>query len=86
MPEISRFYGIIISIFYDEHNPPHFHARYGDHKIAIGIKTLQVFEGFLPPRALGLVMEWAYLHKDELLKNWKLAERNMQPDKIEPLK
>jgi hypothetical protein len=86
MPEISRFYGIIISIFYDEHNPPHFHARYGDYKIAIGINALQVLEGFLPPRALGLVMEWASLHKDELLKNWKLAERNMQPDKIEPLK
>jgi hypothetical protein len=86
MPEISRFYGIIISIFYDEHNPPHFHARYGDHKIAIGINMLQILEGFLPPRALGLVMEWASLHKDELLKDWKLAEQNMQPDKIEPLK
>jgi len=86
MPEISRFFGIIISIFYDEHNPPHFHARYGDHKIAIAINTLQVLEGYLPPRALGLVIEWAYLHKDELLKDWQLAEQNMQPDKIEPLK
>ena len=86
MPEISRFFGIIISIFYDEHNPPHFHARYGEYKIVISVNTLQVLEGFFPPRALGLVMEWAYLHKDELLKDWKLAEQNIQPEKIEPLK
>ena len=59
MPEISRFYGIIIAMFYSEHNPPHFHARYGDKKAAILIKDLSVCEGSLPPRVLGLVIEWA---------------------------
>jgi hypothetical protein len=85
MPEISRFFGIIISIFYDEHNPPHFHARYGEHNVAVGIANLQVLEGFLPTRAIGLVMEWASVHKNELLQSWKLAAQNMQPGKIEPL-
>ena len=86
MPEISRFFGIIIAIFYDDHNPPHFHARYGDQKVAIEIQTLKVLEGEIPPRALGLVMEWAVLHKKELLKDWELAKANKQPEKIEPLK
>jgi len=67
MPEISRFYGIIIAIFYDEHNPPHFHARYGEYKAAIKIENFSILKGKLPPKALGLVMEWASLHKDELL-------------------
>jgi len=86
MPEIARFYGIIISIFYDEHNPPHFHGRYGEYKISINIATLQILEGFLPPRALGLVMEWASLHKDGLLKDWDLAAKGIAPEKIDPLK
>lgn len=86
MPEISRFYGIIISMFYDDHNPPHFHARYAGDKIAINIKDLSILEGSLPPRALGLTIEWAALHKDELLKDWELASQNKNPEKIEPLK
>lgn len=86
MPEISRFYGIVISIFYDEHNPPHFHARYGDYSLVVGIAKLEILEGFFPARASGLVMEWANLHKEELLKDWTLAEKNQQPEKIEPLK
>ena len=86
MPEISRFFGIIVSMFYDEHNPPHFHARYGECKIAVDIKSLVVLEGSLPPRALGLVMEWASMHKEELLKDWDLAKQDMPPEKIEPLK
>ncbi|MHB9118250.1 MAG: DUF4160 domain-containing protein [Burkholderiales bacterium] len=53
MPEISRFLGIIIAMFYDEHNPPHFHARYGDYKVEIVIQTLSVLAGKLPPRAMG---------------------------------
>lgn len=86
MPEISRFFGIIISMFYDEHNPPHFHARYAEYKIVINIHSLQILEGNFPPRALGLVMEWALLHKAELLKDWELAAQNLTPQKIEPLK
>jgi hypothetical protein len=57
MPEISRFFGIIIVMFYDEHNPPHFHARYGSDQAAIEIETLRVLEGHLAPRVLGLVIE-----------------------------
>jgi len=86
MPEISRFYGIIIAMFFDDHNPPHFHARYGADKAAIDIETLRVLEGHLSPRALGLVIEWATQHKDELLSNWNLAKNSRNPEKIEPLK
>lgn len=57
MPEISRFYGIIIAMFFDDHNPPHFHARYGGEKIIIEIDSFRVLEGRIPPRALGLVIE-----------------------------
>jgi hypothetical protein len=59
MPEICRFYGIIVAMFYDDHNPPHFHARYGKDYVAIEISPLRVLEGHIPHRALGLVMEWA---------------------------
>lgn len=55
MPEISRFYGIVISMFYDEHNPPHFHAQYGEYKAVIRINDFALAEGYLPPKALGLV-------------------------------
>ena len=58
MPEISRFYGIIIAMFFDDHNPPHFHARYGKDNVAIEISSLRVLEGYISPRALGLVVEW----------------------------
>ncbi len=66
MPEISRFFGIIIKMFYDDHNPPHFHALYGEFEVLIDINTLAVFAGHLPPRALGLVVEWANLHQKEI--------------------
>jgi hypothetical protein len=85
MPEISRFCGIIISMFYDDHNPPHFHARYGSYKVAIRIKDFMVLEGNLPPKALGLVMEWVAIHKDELLKDWELAKQQKPLFQIEPL-
>lgn len=86
MPEISRFFGIIIAMFHSDHNPPHFHARYGEHKAAIRISDFAVLEGYLPPRALGLVMEWAEIHKDELLKDWRLAKERKPLLQIEPLK
>ena len=85
MPEISRFYGIIIAIFYSDHNPPHFHARYGNYGAVISIKDLTVLEGHLPPRALGMVIEWAALHRDELLVDWNLAVENRPLHKIDPL-
>ena len=86
MPEISRFYGIIVAMFFGDHNPPHFHARYGAEKVVIEIETLRILEGHLPPRALGLVIEWASQHKNELMQNWELAKNNQAPIKIEPLK
>ena len=85
MPEICRFFGIIIAMFYDDHNPPHFHVRYGEYKSAIKIDDFAVLDGYLPPRALGLVMEWAELHKNELLADWQLAQENKQPVPIAPL-
>ena len=85
MPEICRFYGIIIAMFYDDHNPPHFHARYGAQSVTIEIRSLRVLEGRIPPRALGLVMEWASAHQEELLDDWNLAKSNQPPKKIAPL-
>jgi hypothetical protein len=85
MPEICRFYGIIIAMFYDDHNPPHFHARYGKDRVAIEISSLRVLEGNIPPRALGLVMEWASQHQKELQSDWDLARENQSPKKIAPL-
>ena len=85
MPEISRFYGIIIKMHWDDHNPPHFHAEYGDHEAVISIHTLGIIAGKLPSRIIGMVAEWASLHQDELLLAWEQA-RHMEPlEKIDPL-
>jgi hypothetical protein len=85
MPEISRFYGILIAMFWDDHNPPHFHARYGEYKAVIEIGTLRVLDGSLPPRALGLVVEWASQHGEELMNNWDEARLKRPLGKIAPL-
>jgi len=85
MPEISRFFGILIAMFWDEHNPPHFHARYGKYQAAIEIDTLRVLDGSLPPRALGLVIEWASQHQEELMINWEEARNNRPLRKVEPM-
>ena len=86
MPEISRFYGIVIAVFFDEHNPPHFHARYGKENVAIDMRTLRVLDGGLSPRALRMVVEWAEQHQFELLEDWEIVRSGGQPKKIEPLK
>lgn len=86
VPEICRFYGIVIAVFFSEHNPPHFHARYGDEKAAVDIQTLRVLEGGLPARALRMVVEWAGLHQRELMEDWELVRAGRQPKKIEPLR
>ena len=86
MPEISRFYGIIITMYYDDHNPPHFHARYGDESVVVSIGALSILEGQMSPRALGLIIEWAAQHKEELMEDWDLAKKNQPPKKIAPLK
>lgn len=86
MPEISRFFGIIIRMFFvsADHNPPHFHAYYGDESAVFAIDTLEVLKGKLPPRVKGMVTEWAEIHKKELEKNWDLLKKD-KFNKIEPL-
>jgi hypothetical protein len=85
VPEVSRFFGIIIARFYNDHPPPHFHVRYGDQRAIVGIETLSVLEGSLSPRVLGLVVEWAARHRRELRANWRLARRRAELDPIPPL-
>ncbi len=85
MPTISRFFGVTIAMFHNEHGRPHFHARYSGHKASVAVDTLEILEGTLPPRVLGLVIEWAALHRAELLANWVKAANNIPPDPIEPL-
>jgi hypothetical protein len=85
MPTISMFYGILIQMFWNDHAPPHFHALYAEHEVIIDIKTLEVIRGFMPRRALALVLEWASEHRIELLEDWKLCELNQSPEKISPL-
>lgn len=85
MPEISRFFGIIITMYHSEHPPPHFHVRYGEQKAVITIESLTLLRGKLSPRVFGMVMEWATLHQTELLENWHLARQNEVLQKIEPL-
>ena len=85
MPEISRFYGIVIKMFYDDHEPPHFHVEYSEHQAVVSIETLALIGGTLPPRALGLVAEWAALHQEELREAWQRA-KNLEPaGRIDPL-
>ena len=85
MPAISSFYGILIRMFFNDHPPPHFHARYGEFEATIEIDTLTTLEGHLPTRALNLVHEWAIIHKEELREDWLLCRANAHPSKIEPL-
>ncbi len=84
MPIISRFLGIIIMMYWQDHSPPHFHAKYGEYKITVDIQT-GVIEGKFPKRALKHVLEWYELHKEELLKDWELCQKSEMPNTIEPL-
>jgi hypothetical protein len=85
MPEISRFMGIIIRMYLQDHNPPHFHAFYNDSKALFSIDPLEMVEGNLPPRIHGVVIEWISMHKDELLDNWNKLQNEQKPKKIKPL-
>ena len=85
MPEISRFYGIIVRMYFGDHAPPHFHAFYEDEEALIDIAKLSLICGHLQPRALGMVIEWASLHQKELMKFWGKAAKNQPLAKIEPL-
>jgi hypothetical protein len=84
VPVISRFLGIAIAILYRDHDPPHFHAIYGEYEVTIGIRD-GVVAGRFPRRALGHVLEWLELHRDELLENWTLARERQPLKPIPPL-
>lgn len=85
MPEISRFYGIIIKMFADEHNPQHFHAYFAEYAAIFSIHTGEMIEGDFPQKKSALVKAWAILHQDELIKNWKTLAEGAGAQKIQPL-
>ena len=85
MPEISRFLGIRILMYFQEHNPPHFHAHYNEYRASISIEHFGVMEGRLPPKVLGLVVEWAEAHQEELMQNWETMKQTGAYLKIDPL-
>ena len=85
MPEVSRFFGIIVAMYYKEHAPPHFHAKYAGQRAAFSIQDLEIIEGHLPRRAVSLVLEWAFQHREELMENWRRVEHREALLKINPL-
>ena len=85
MPTISRFYGILIRMYYGDHQPPHFHAVYGEHEVVIGIQDLAILRGELPPRALALATDWARIHQAELQAEWARARERQPLLPISPL-
>jgi len=85
MPEISRFLGIVITMYFKDHDPPHFHVRYGEHRASVVIASLELRRGSLPPRVLGLVIEWAELHRPELMENWTTLAAGGNFKRIAPL-
>lgn len=85
MPRISEFFGIIIAMYYNDHAPAHFHARYGEHEALIAIDTLDILRGGLPRRALAMVLEWAAVHRDELRADWERARQGVALNAIPPL-
>ncbi|MBU6339566.1 MAG: DUF4160 domain-containing protein [Rickettsiales bacterium] len=85
MPEISRFLGIIVKMYFQDHNPPHFHVTYEKYEASINMDNFTIIEGNLPPRIYSLIIEWAALHRDELLDNWIKTKNLQSPKKIKPL-
>jgi len=85
VPELSRFYGIIITMFFNDHEPCHFHARYGDFAASVAVDDLRVLQGQLPPRALALTIEWAAQHRDDLHRAWEAVKVGSKVA-IEPLR
>lgn len=85
MPEISLFYGIRITMYYDDHNPPHFNAEYNGNKALIDIVKIQVNKGALPSKQLKIVLAWCAIHQDELMQNWELAKDDKPLNSIAPL-
>ena len=85
MPCVSEFFGIVICLYYNDHAPPHFHARYAEHEATFTIDGLEILSGSVPRRARALVLEWASLHRGELSANWELAREGLPLRQIPPL-
>jgi hypothetical protein len=85
VPEISRFFGIVIAMFHNDHPPPHVHVRYGEYWAKFDIETGSLIAGKMPRRATALVQEWCSLHLEELRADWRLVQERRPPNKIEPL-
>lgn len=86
MPEISSFYGIKVTMYYNDHMPPHFHAKHGNAEVLIDIQSGVVLKGFFPAKQLKLVLAWCEIHKDKLMGNWCRAQKHEMIKTIEPLK
>ena len=86
MPQISEFYGITIYMYYEDHNPPHFHAVYGEDEALVDIVNGSIYKGFLPPKQVKLVIAWCEIHKDELLQDWEKSKESQKLLKIDPLR
>jgi len=84
MPTISRFYGIVIFMNYNDHSPPHFHARYQEQEVTVAIQT-GVVQGEMSRRALQMIFEWSEKHQDELMRNWELARERKPLEPVSPL-
>jgi len=85
VPEICRFLGIVIKMFFEDHGPPHFHAIYGDREAVFAVDSLELIEGNLPPRVKGLVIEWASSNHQQLRENWELMAKHQKFKKMKPL-
>jgi hypothetical protein len=85
MPEISRFFGIIVRMYFDDHEPPHFHTCYAGTQGVVGIDPICILHGDLPHRAASMVIEWAALHQRELVDNWERLHTGRPPQKVAPL-
>ncbi len=85
MPRISYFFGIVVTMYYNDHSPPHFHATYGDDEATVAIDTFEILWGDLPNRAMAMVLEWAAAHRDELRANWDRARQGVLLAPIDPL-
>ena len=85
MPEISSFLGIRITMYYNDHNPPHFHAEYAGHRALVDIQSASIIQGAVPSPQLKLILAWCVLRREELMRNWELAKRAQPLEKISPL-
>lgn len=86
MPTISMFRGIKVTINWNDHMPPHFHARYGDQEVIVSIADIEVIEGTIPKKQLKMLLGWAAFHQEELMENWELARNKQELFPIEPMR